>query len=106
MNIKSIPGNVFAFILVALLIIAIVVLVALGHPIPDIFSTLAYVLVGVGGGASLPGLNAAPSAPPTPASTAPRFTDAGVVPVAAAPVVQGPAPVLAPPATPPVAPVA
>jgi hypothetical protein len=54
-NIKSIPGNVFAFILVALLIVAIVVLVCLGHPIPSIFETLAYVLVG--GGASLPGLS-------------------------------------------------
>ena len=106
MSIKSIPGNVFAFILVFALIVAIVVLVALGHPVPDIFPTLAYVLVGVGGGASLPGLTGAPAGPPAPATAPTMLYLPADSTIKAAPVVQGAAPVLAPPATPPASPAA
>jgi len=80
-----------AFLLAALLIGAIVVLIITGHPVPDVLTALAYVVVGVGGGVTVPGLLTAVQTAPTPAPAAPV-----AAPVAATPTLaQSPAPVTA-----------
>lgn len=84
-----------AFILAALLIVAIAVLAVLHDPIPPELTALAYVLVGVGGGVSVPGLvnaavstttstTTAPQAPVPAAVSAPVAPTAPTAPVSAA----------------------
>ena len=50
----NLNGSTGAFAIVALDLIGMVVITALGHPIPDILSTIALVAAGAGGGAAVP----------------------------------------------------
>lgn len=50
----KIPGDLAAFILAALAVVAIAVLAGLGVPVPEVLPTIALVSAGAGGGAVLP----------------------------------------------------
>jgi len=54
MTLPTIRGELAAFALVALVVIAVTLLAALGYPIPDVLVTVALVAVGGGAGASVP----------------------------------------------------
>lgn len=64
MKLTRIRGDVAAFALVALCVVAVTVLAALGQSIPDVLITIALVAVGAGGGASVPRTPAASSSTP------------------------------------------
>ena len=54
MTLPTVRGDVAAFALVALVVIAITILSALGATIPDVLTTVALVAVGGGAGATVP----------------------------------------------------
>jgi hypothetical protein len=65
MNLTTVRGDVAAFALAALVVIAIAVLAALGQPVPDVLATVALVAVSAAAGATVPRV-IAPTAVPTP----------------------------------------
>ena len=95
---KQLTASAATFAVLALVIIGIVVLVALGHPVPSILETVALVAVGGQAGAALPSgatatvtLPAAVLTTPTPVPTTVAPVTSAVSPAtAAAPVVPDP----------------
>jgi hypothetical protein len=65
MNLTTVRGDVAAFALAALVVIAIAVLAALGQPVPDVLATVALVAVSAAARATVPRV-IAPTAVPTP----------------------------------------
>lgn len=64
-----VPGDVAAFILAALCVVAIAILAGLAVPVPEVLITIALVSVGAGGGAAIPRTRPEiPQAPVEPAS--------------------------------------
>ena len=58
-----VPGDVAAFTLAALCVVAIAILAGLAVPVPEVLITIALVSVGAGGGAAVP--RTRPETPPT-----------------------------------------
>lgn len=64
-----VPGDVAAFILAALCVVAIAILAGLGVAVPEVLITIALVSVGAGGGIAIPRTHPeTPQTPPQPAS--------------------------------------
>lgn len=71
-----IPGDVAAFVLAALCVVAIAILAGLSLAVPEVLITIALVSVGAGGGAAVP--RTRPEIPQTPVQ--PASASVGVIP--------------------------
>jgi hypothetical protein len=83
---KQLTASVSTLVILALVVVGIVVLIALGHPVPSILETIALVAVGGQAGAALPALFGTPTNPTllvTPAPAAP-VTALAIAPAPAA----------------------
>lgn len=62
-TITTLPADLSAAVLAALCVVGVILLTALGQPVPDVLVTIALVSVGVSGGAALPRTRTTPTPP-------------------------------------------